>query len=302
MQRARAGSVGSADVYELFKRKRDENLVTDSEPFAPSKRLERSPVRNQAHGRGEDSGECKGSTIRKGNRGVARIKKGECANDKRDFGYERRDAGVEAHIRKGEGRMEKRKKEEGMGEKIEKLEDELWSLQKRERRNNLVIKGDGTEKIRTNVDCQRFIQAELGVQAHLYKRNWEYKHRYNRCIGWRKRKRNGSCNSGKKNGGNWEEKRLIMSNKQKLKGKRVYIDDDLTKKERKIQGRLIEVAKAERNRGKQERKIQGRLIEVAKAERNRGKQVRVGYHKISVEGKWMRWGVDIGTEENEKND
>ncbi|KAK9744338.1 hypothetical protein QE152_g7852 [Popillia japonica] len=57
MQRARAGSVGSADVYELFKRKRDENLVTDSEPFAPSKRLERSPVRNQAHGRGEDSGE-----------------------------------------------------------------------------------------------------------------------------------------------------------------------------------------------------------------------------------------------------
>ncbi|KAK9708134.1 hypothetical protein QE152_g27364 [Popillia japonica] len=54
-----------------------------------------------------------------------------------------------------------------------------------------------------------------------------------------------------------------MSNKQKLKGKRVYIDDDLTKREREIQGRLIEVAKAERNRGK---------------------QVRVGYQKISVEG------------------
>ncbi|KAK9758996.1 hypothetical protein QE152_g334 [Popillia japonica] len=56
MQRARTGSVGSADVYELFKRKRDENLVTDFEPFVPSKRLERSPMRSQA-GRSEDSGE-----------------------------------------------------------------------------------------------------------------------------------------------------------------------------------------------------------------------------------------------------
>ncbi|KAK9744337.1 hypothetical protein QE152_g7851 [Popillia japonica] len=194
-------------------------------------------------------------------------------------------------------REEWKKEKKVMAEKIEKLEDELWSLQKRERRNNLVIKGDGTEKIRTNVDCQRFIQAELGVQAQIQSvyrvggekgrgmvvatvGNWEEK----RLIMSNKQKLKGKrvyIDYDVATVGNWEEKRLIMSNKQKLKGKRVYIDYDLTKKEREIQGRLIEVAKAERNRGK---------------------QVRVGYQKISVEGKWMRWGVDIGTEENEKND
>ncbi|KAK9739255.1 hypothetical protein QE152_g9163 [Popillia japonica] len=244
----------------------------DSEPSAPSKRLERSPVRNQAHGRSEDSGESQ--LLERGNEELQGLRKENALMRKEISGM--REEMQEWKRMYAKEREEWKKEKKVMGEKIEKLEDELWSLQKRERRKgkngkkkkrHMVIKGEGTEKIRSNVDCQRFIQAELGVQAQIQSM---YR------VGGKKGRGMVVATVG-----NWEEKRLIMSNKQKLKGKRVYIDDDLTKREREIQGRLIEVATAERNRGK---------------------QVRVGYQKISVEGKWMRCGVDIGTEENEKND
>jgi hypothetical protein len=69
----------------------------------------------------------------------------------------------------------------------------------------------------------------------------------------------------------WGEKRKVMENKRKLrekKGKRVYIEDDLTKKERDIQKELRALAKEERQKGL---------------------RVKVGYKKIWIEGKGFRW-------------
>ncbi|KAF2894074.1 hypothetical protein ILUMI_12100 [Ignelater luminosus] len=45
-----------------------------------------------------------------------------------------------------------------------------------------------------------------------------------------------------------ESKRLIMKNKKKLKGSEYYIDDDLTDAEPKIQKKLSEIGKIEKNK------------------------------------------------------
>jgi hypothetical protein len=51
---------------------------------------------------------------------------------------------------------------------------------------------------------------------------------------------------------NWEQKKGIILNKSKLKerkGEKMYIDDDLTIKERKTQKKLREVAREGRDKG-----------------------------------------------------
>jgi hypothetical protein len=67
-----------------------------------------------------------------------------------------------------------------------------------------------------------------------------------------------------KNGKLWKNKRKL----REKKGKRVYIEDDLTKKERDIQKELRALAKEERQKGL---------------------RVKVGYKKIWIEGKGFRW-------------
>lgn len=47
----------------------------------------------------------------------------------------------------------------------------------------------------------------------------------------------------------WETKQEVMKNKSKLKGSSIYIDNDLTRKERDIQGNLVEIAKEEVKKG-----------------------------------------------------
>lgn len=64
---------------------------------------------------------------------------------------------------------------------------------------------------------------------------------------------------------NFNDKMKIMRNKGILKGKKIYIDDDLTKNEGEIQKKL-------RTR--------------AKEEKEKGKKVKVGYNKIFIDNKW----------------
>ncbi|KAJ3663037.1 hypothetical protein Zmor_007347 [Zophobas morio] len=45
----------------------------------------------------------------------------------------------------------------------------------------------------------------------------------------------------------WEEKQEVVKNKNKLRGKRIYIDNDWTVQEQKIQKGIREIAKEERN-------------------------------------------------------
>lgn len=67
---------------------------------------------------------------------------------------------------------------------------------------------------------------------------------------------------------NFEDKIQVLRNKKKLQGKDSFIEDDMTRKEREIQGAI-------RRR--------------AKDERQKGNQVKVGYQKIQINGKWENW-------------
>lgn len=65
-----------------------------------------------------------------------------------------------------------------------------------------------------------------------------------------------------------EKKRELMRAKRRLKGERVWIEDDLTKEERRVRW-LVE--------------------REAEAERAKGKRVQVGYMRLWVDGKLRRW-------------
>ena len=68
----------------------------------------------------------------------------------------------------------------------------------------------------------------------------------------------------------FQQKLWIMKNKYKLAryAKKIYIEDDLTKEERKIQSEL-------RKKGKEEKE--------------KGNKVKVGYKKISINNRWIKW-------------
>lgn len=71
-----------------------------------------------------------------------------------------------------------------------------------------------------------------------------------------------------------EEKRKIMQNKAKLrnlKGEKIFINDDLTKKEMEMQKNLRTMAQEERNSGK---------------------VVKVGYQKLIINGTEWRWNKE----------
>ena len=72
----------------------------------------------------------------------------------------------------------------------------------------------------------------------------------------------------------FEDKLKIMRNKSKLRGQDIYIDSELTKAEREIQGILRQRAREEREKGDTEAKV--------------------GYQKILLRGQWVAW-KDINT-------
>ena len=71
---------------------------------------------------------------------------------------------------------------------------------------------------------------------------------------------------------NFDDKMTILKNKNKLKNterfKNTFIENDLTKQDREIQAAI-------RHR--------------AREERSKGHEVRIGYHKLQVNGQWEYW-------------
>ena len=39
-------------------------------------------------------------------------------------------------------------------------------------------------------------------------------------------------------------------------------------------------------------------MQFAKTERSNGKEVKVGYQKLRIEGKWVRWQSEVGAGKN----
>lgn len=143
--------------------------------------------------------------------------------------------------------------------RVKVLEEKLEENERRERKNNIVI--TGLEEVGASVEkeVEEWMKKELRVEIKVKK---AYKINKGRMIVATLE--------------NWEQKRNLMENKKKLKersGEKIYIDDDLTKNEREIQRQLREMAKEERKRGK---------------------RANVGYKKIWIEGKCMKWDGKTG--------
>jgi len=146
------------------------------------------------------------------------------------------------------------REKESIERRLEILEWEKEKKERERRRNNITIRGvDKWGENNLEQEVKEFIKEYLELEVEIGK---AFKLR----IG----------------GGryivvamleNWEQKRDIMRKKRELK-ERIFIDDDLTKKEREMQGYLREKAKEEKVKG------------------NRAK---IGYAKIWVNDKCYWW-------------
>lgn len=135
---------------------------------------------------------------------------------------------------------------EGEVRKIKKM---MWEKEKEERMNNIVIKGLIVEGSVAKEKVEEFLNDKLEVAGRV----------------------RGVRLSGKVLVvvlESEEMKRKVMSNKNKLKGGNIFIENDLTW---------------------EERKIQERIGNWAREERKKGKEVKIGLGKVRINGMWRRW-------------
>jgi hypothetical protein len=162
-----------------------------------------------------------------------------------------------------------RKELEENRKRIAYIEEKLEYIERENIRNNIVMKGLELQTIEQEglkEKVKNFLSEYVGVTAEIRRIR---RIKENICVV--------QLNS-------WEEKLSIMENKRKLGNLRimkVYIDNDLTKREQEVQKKIREIAKNERSKGT---------------------EVRVGYNKLWINReKWVwnrsldrleKWRVD----------
>ncbi|KAH0814053.1 hypothetical protein GEV33_008739 [Tenebrio molitor] len=148
-----------------------------------------------------------------------------------------------------------------MSERVAWLETKMENEERRRRKNNIVITGwrsEGSSKQQSREKVEKFIKENIGEA------------KVKDCYNINKDQILVQMEE-------WSGKEKVMKQKGKLRGNRatekIFIDNDLTKKEREIQ-----------------KKIRA----IAREERRQGKDLKVGYMKITIEGVQMRWNEEKG--------
>lgn len=174
---------------------------------------------------------------------------------KRERGMEIRMARMEVEWREDAGDRGGREGEQhqGLKEKVERIENILETEEKEKRKTNLIIKGINTEEGNLK---ERVMEVIRAVSEEINPKEM-------RKVGrWGER---GTVWVGL---GNKEERDIILKNRNRLKGRREWVEEDLTWKERKAQWKVREVAQ-----------ILGR----------KGLNVRVGQGRVWIDGRWWKW-------------
>lgn len=140
-------------------------------------------------------------------------------------------------------------------QRITTLENKIHNLESQGRKNNIVIKGVNFSKDNVAQEVVDFLKSELQVNVKINKAE---------II-----KPKNSPVFVVASMESWQGKMEVMKGKNKLRGTKKYIDDDLTK---------------------EERAIQAGLRSIAKSEKSKGKETKVGYKKIFIDG--VRWTWD----------
>lgn len=128
------------------------------------------------------------------------------------------------------------KEKNALIERIEKLENKLENQEKKERKCNLVIKGLQIEENEKEKSLEKFIKNTMNIETRVKKAF--------------KMNKKGNSDIILAEMETWEEKQAIMTNKSKLRGSAIYIENDMTIEERKIQAEIRKLSRAERERGK----------------------------------------------------
>lgn len=142
-----------------------------------------------------------------------------------------------------------------MEERIERLEKIGETKEREGRRKNIVVKGlrEEGERIEKEIrEVLKGIGAEVSVRGmrilEVGKKDWR--------------------GMAVAELGSAEERKRMMDNKRKLKGGKVWIEQDLTWRERKARWKLRQIAAKEKARGN---------------------RVWAGRGKLRIEGKWWIW-------------
>ncbi|XP_076297968.1 uncharacterized protein LOC143217494 [Lasioglossum baleicum] len=288
--RQRAGSVGS--IEESFKRKREGDREREKaekeilENFQKQRKIGRSPPKKEKEGEGtkEERDTCTAAEDKDKNMEeltelIKSIKKDtmEIKQENREIKQElknlkedwiRRQAEWEKEKREIEERIKglesKEKEHQDLLERIKRIEKGEEEREKRVRKNNIIIKGEDLKIEATpKQTAEKLIKDELQEEVEIEDAFWIKKNQGENILLAKAK--------------NWQQKKMIMLKKNKLKGKKIYIENDLTKREREIQREIYEIARTEKNKGE---------------------KVKIGYKKLQIGEKFFHWKDDeTGVEE-----
>lgn len=138
----------------------------------------------------------------------------------------------------------------GLKNRITELEDRMEREDKSRRRNNIILRGAKIKGENIKNEIEGFIKEKMNVTIQIREA-----YEINKGVVVAKME-------------DWTEKREVMLNKSRLRGTNTYIDNDMTK---------------------QEMSIQKQLRDIAKHEREKGSIVKVGYQKIIINDKCLKW-------------
>lgn len=258
--RNRAGSLG--DLEEGVKRKREEESSSrsreDQQIFKKSNKTRRSPERTKVENMDE---------ILKRLDMLADIKQ-ELKEIKESSRQLQKD---NEEIRESLKIYQQRTEEENkvlrgeiktLQEKIETLENKEEKREKSEKKTNIIITQKLEEKVKK--DQEQVKQHVRELCKWITGKEVDLREAY--CITTNK----AGLQVIRARMGTFEEKITIMKNKHKLATmkEKIYIEDDLTREEARVQKSL-------RDRAQEERK--------------QGNKTKIGYRKIKINEKWIDW-------------
>ncbi|KAJ3652375.1 hypothetical protein Zmor_018348 [Zophobas morio] len=154
-----------------------------------------------------------------------------------------------------------------MREKLLALERKVERIEKKERKNNIVIKGLETYGTNIKEKAEEFLKNQVGVEVGPESVYQVQTQKANPFI------------IAKVN--NWQEKMLIIKNKKNLKGRKEFIEDDMTS---------------------MERETQWKLRQIARENRAMRKTAKVMYQKIIIDGEDWKWNPEDEVLVREKTD
>ncbi|KAK2574881.1 hypothetical protein KPH14_013012 [Odynerus spinipes] len=149
-------------------------------------------------------------------------------------------------------------------EEKRKLEDRITILERadeerkrKEKKCNIIIKGLNGKG--TMEEIKQFMQIKLKIEPKIETTQVINTGNNNKMIRVKL--------------ADWENKQLVNSNKKLLKGEQIYIDNDLTKRQREIQSKINKYAKEQREKGR---------------------NTKIGYQRLQVDDELLVWKEGAG--------